>query len=516
MKRAVSLTPPETEGPKFPRKRLYVRGDPKNAEHSEDFEVALEELKARIRANKERLRGGNLDAPDMTEMIYLGKMSDAQVPIFKINVPGWIYRYSPYWSNDTTSNYGREYSQGRSAIMLSYDPNYLASNSEEAKNNRIMYMTAGNEYYKDGVLKASCFNANAMFPINPGSDTYMYIKHDTRVTANSDVNKEYYFVPTVLAGCLNIHKEDYVTKVGTTNVDLPLEDAQSTYIDNQILKKIFNGKFSDLDGRGHMKNFAAVRGWMRVRRDKVIFLSSITAANKSAWELTHPESQLENDEYVDEDFWRYGILLCRLKHTDDSSGTSIKSLARMSHSSEPWYNSSVYFNTAQRVITQSVFTTTDKYKKFTSENLVVSPDKLFAPGIYKGYTIGYYFRMYMEQNDLHTMRYVFAGTAYSSLVMAINGEVFDQYGSSRTSTKTFIPPETGWYDITIIHHSLSTHEESGCKLIWHQYNGSATIRSNMTFTNTTELQLFVVPKTFTVAKYRSLNKYFTQKQLLVS
>ena len=476
----------------FPRKRLLVRGDTSNIEHSENIDAILEEFKKRIRSYKTKLQNGNLDAPDMLNAIYLGKINEANPPIFKVNVPGWLYRFSPSWSTRTAADdYGVAYSKGKTGILLSYDPKYLLDNSDENKANRIMYMTAW-----DG---QECSNANAMFPINPGGSTYMYITRDTTIGDNDAAFKEFYFIPTRLATCMNIHPDDYIFKVGTpTNPDLDLVDTQVSYIDNPVVKNIFDSKFTDQDSRGHMKNFAAVRSYFRVRRDKVKFAGE-SAQYQSEFNASHPAKQLENDDY--EDFWRYGWIAARLNYT-----TGVAAIAKEDQSTSPWdTRASAPGNIA---VHQNPTTLSGKKDAFNADAIVTFPDGLTMP--YSGYTIAYYAEMWADAGYTYT----FSGKGTTSAAVAINNTVVYTLNNSSTNG-SWTAPVAGWVPITIVHYSKTGSATSGGSLILNVTNAvGKSVYKNILVGNDVDRQMFRLPSVVNFEKYKQYNRFLKVKQLL--
>lgn len=486
-------------GRSFPRKRLLVRGDTSNIESNENIDAILEEFKKRIRSYKTKLQNGNLDAPDMLNAIYLGKINEANPPIFKVNVPGWLYRFSPSWSTRTAADdYGVAYSKGKTGILLSYDPKYLLDNSDENKANRIMYMTAW-----DG---QECSNANAMFPINPGGSTYMYITRDTTIGDNDAAFKEFYFIPTRLATCMNIHPNDYIFKVGTpTNPNLDLVDTQVSYVDNPVVKNIFDSKFTDQDSRGHMKNFAAVRSYFRVRRDKVKFAGE-SAQYQTEFYASHPEKQLENDDY--EDFWRYGWIAARLKYD-----TGVAAIAREAHSTLPWETRAFDANSVTiQQVPVTLSGVNNAFKAATEDTAavnVVTPDGLNWGC--NNYTIGYYAEMWVEAGNV----YKFSGRGSTTAVVVINGVTVYTLNTSSNSG-SWTATTTGWVPISIAHYSKTGATVSGGSLVLNVTNSAGkSVYKNILVGNDVDRQLFRVPTVVNFEKYKQYNRFLKVKQLLI-
>lgn len=477
----------------FPRKRLLVRGDASNISHNETIDLILEEFKERIRTCKTRIQNGNLDAPDMSSIIYLGKINDTNPPIFKVNVPGWIYRFSPAWSTRTTaSDYGVDYAKGKTGILLSYDPQYLMNNGGTNKANRILYMTAW-----DG---QECSNANAMYPINPGSSTYMYITRDTTIKDTDAAFKEFYFIPTRLAISMNIHPNEYITKVGEPEIaDLQLVDRLVSYVDNDVIKKIFDGKFTDVDSRGHMKNFAAIRGWMRVRRDLIKFVDN-NSSYATSFYSSHPESQIENDDY--EDFWRYGWLAAKMNYT-----TGVAAIAKEDQSTSPWETRAISSSTI--AVHQYPTTLSGKKGAFSETAKVIFPDGLTME--YSGYTIAYYAEMWAVAG----YTYKFSGNGTTTAVVAIDkNPVYTMNSSSKNGSWT--ATKTGWIPITIAHYSKTGDATSGGSLVLNVADSAnKAVYKNIIVGNDVDRQLFRLPSVITNAKYRWYNRFQRVKQLLV-
>ena len=464
-------------GRSFPRKRLLVRGDTSNIEHSENIDAILEEFKKRIRSYKTKLQNGNLDAPDMLNAIYLGKINEVNPPIFKVNVPGWLYRFSPSWSTRTTADdYGVAYSKGKTGILLSYDPKYLLDNSDENKANRIMYMTAW-----DG---QECSNANAMFPINPGGSTYMYITRDTTIGDNDAAFKEFYFIPTRLATCMNIHPNDYIFKVGTpTNPNLDLVDTQVSYIDNPVVKNIFDSKFTDQDARGHMKNFAAVRSYFRVRRDKVKFAGEESSVRTAGENRAHPN-------YF-------------------SAGRGLQ----RDYSLLPWETRAFDANSVTiQQVPVTLSGVNNSFKAATEDAAavnVVTPDGLNWG--YNNYTIGYYAEMWVEAGNV----YKFSGRGSTTAVVVINGVTVYTLNTSSNSG-SWTAATTGWVPISIAHYSKTGAAVSGGSLVLNVTNSAGkAVYKNILVGNDVDRQLFRVPTVVNFEKYKQYNRFLKVKQLLI-
>ena len=478
----------------FPRKRLWVRGDTSNLEHDESIDLIIEEFKKRIRSCKTTLNGGNLDAPSMQNMIYLGKINDSPAPIYKVNVPGWIFRHNPTWStrltDDANDNYGAFYAKGKTGILLSYDPKYLIDNGSDNKANRILYMTAW-----DG---KACSNANAMFPINPGSSTYMYLGRDLSIRDSDYALKEFYFIPSTLATCMNIHPDEYVVKVGETSTILDLVDTQVSFIDNPVVSQIFDGKFSDTDSRGHMRNFAAIRGWFRTRRDTIKFVDE-NSAIATAFYNSHPQSQLTNDKH--EEYWRYGVLAARL-----TVSAAVNTIASESHDTLPWETRAL--NSSSITVMQNAFGMTGKSSRFTSENNFVTPDKLNWG--YRNYTVAYYAEMYVVAGYTYT----FSGSGETTGSLAIDGTVLETTGA--TIRGVWTASTTGWVPITAVQYAKPKADKSGFMLVVVIKNAEGKlVYSNRPIGNDDSVQLFRLPSAVTYSKYKQYNRFLKVKQLLI-
>ena len=476
----------------FPRKRLLVRPDTLNSELNEVFAADLEALKARIRGYKTNLQNGFLDAPDMTKMVYLGKINESNPEIFKVNVPGWIYRFAPTWSTvKTADDYGSAYAKGYTGILLSYDPNYLKDNSNDAKANRMLYMVNG--------TPSGAQHGNAMFPINPGSDTYMYLGRDTSIVDGSDAMKEFYFVPSRLATNMNIHQDDYVTRVGYASSSKPeLKDYLETLAGNPVITKIFNGKFTDQDSRGHMKNFAAVRGWMRVRRDKVIFMDT-TLQNQ--FYSTHPVTQLEND--LHEEFWRYGIVTAKLVFNANT-----RELALDKHEDMPWTTRSA--RSSDMTTSQNAITITNANGAFNADNVCKTPDGGTIG--FQNYTVGYYADMVVQKG----YTYIFAGSCAGtslSVALAVNGTLLGTFGTNKTYR--YRATDDGVVPITIIHSAAITAETSGGAItLTVQDTAGKTVYNKHVIGNDVDAQLFRIPGVMNFTQYKSCSRFLSNKQLL--
>jgi hypothetical protein len=126
--------------------------------------------------------------------------------VYKINVPGWLYRCKVYNPG------GQIETRGETAILLADDPSNLVSNSSAARSRRMLYMTGTNGDGDD--------SANNMFPIHPGLSTYAYFQRDTRL---SSPIRELLFVPAVVSMCYGIRPEDMVSAVGLGSQDISIE-----------------------------------------------------------------------------------------------------------------------------------------------------------------------------------------------------------------------------------------------------------------------------------------------------
>lgn len=178
----------ETLNGNFPNKKIQL--------DQEDWSSFLIEVVKPFyeRVNKQNavLKTGYQDAPYFPAAISLGAENMKNAPIYKINAPGYFYRqhYKGAWTSEAIAG-----------VVVSDSPARLLN-----KDTRMVYLAGS-----DG----SVGHANNLYPILPGSSTYAYIVRSS--IADAAVTREWCFVPTVFAACVNIHPDSFVVPVGTPN-----------------------------------------------------------------------------------------------------------------------------------------------------------------------------------------------------------------------------------------------------------------------------------------------------------
>lgn len=181
----------------FPRKRMNLE--------QESFDSLVErvcnEAAARIGPQNAILRAGCPDSPYLPAAVSLGKENQtSNVPVYKINVPGYFYR----------QHYRGAYtSRGYTGMLLTNDPAKFKLNTD------ILLYCAGEDSTgnENGQM-------NNMYPILPGLNTYCVFPRDGNIP-NGNETKELFFVPCVVSAGLNIRPSDMCLQVGTiTNPEL--------------------------------------------------------------------------------------------------------------------------------------------------------------------------------------------------------------------------------------------------------------------------------------------------------
>lgn len=229
----------------FPIKRLQA--------DDKDFSDILTDVVKKFtdRAIKSNLRlaKGCLDAPCIESAIILGSEginissgapSDPyEVPVFKINVPGYFYRqhYTDDWSTNTTAG-----------VLLCSSPDDISNELT-----RVVYMAGS-----DGTIG----HANNMFPILPGANTYAYIVRNSSMIPTA-ARRMWLFVPTVLGASINVLPEDYVSIVGGPKSLYTLTGTGGM----TVLSKATEGDWRS--------SFKSVCGWNVVDENKITFMTDL-------------------------------------------------------------------------------------------------------------------------------------------------------------------------------------------------------------------------------------------------
>lgn len=411
----------------FPRKRLLIRSTNKDIQHNTSADAEVTRVKNLINSIKTQVNAKNMDAPDFSRAVYLGKVCDQESPIWKVNVSGWIYKFEPNWNTATRTTADIAHGDAHYGVLLSSDPHFLTDNSDKQKANRILYMTAW-----DGEAYSQ---ANPMFPINPGASTYMTITRDPSVVNEDERAKELWFVPTMLPYWMNIHKDDYITKVGYSIPDLEVADIQPSFVGNSVVSLLWDGWWADKHATNlGYRNFAAVRGYMRVRRDMVIFLDNVLSIQ---FGNTHPVTQLSNDGYN----YRNGLLLVEINLAtliNNWGGTIFTAMNKVSSykfSSKPWN----VIPKGRSIVQDNV-----PHLKGNAVLFTMSDGSQWWGGNYAGVAV--FTSIWMDSGVTYKFEQWFDDWIQLSIDGAPIGSSSYSYSSSVSHTAT----RTGWHDLTIV------------------------------------------------------------------
>ena len=182
---------------------------------------SLNEYRERLERAKNVASKGFVDAPYLGDIQDLGPGNDPTY-IYRINAPGWFFRY-----NIT----GENYSSDRFAVVLSSNPSNLVDNNK--KSSKFLYCTS----YSGGDIGGG----NNMFPIYPGESTYAGIRRE------STEDFRICFVPSREAFAYGIRNKDYVTKVGLSSMDDAAGDLQPSGT-SSIFEGDWRGNFRTMFG----------------------------------------------------------------------------------------------------------------------------------------------------------------------------------------------------------------------------------------------------------------------------